>query len=202
MSGGTRKETESALVTRALGFPLDFERDGKGLPRSLAARQTAHRVAVEWIPKVSDDNLKEMLYRLLIDKEARPVAFQLALRDFCAIPQTQRGNLLRWVVGAALAAMSSSEDAALLKQLVADRRYGIGRQELVLKLSTLLDPAESLTLGRSLLDDPDVRLHALNCISKSARKGSEEARRALQEVSTSNDSFLQKEATKRLKKLE
>lgn len=116
---------------------------------------------LDWVPKLEDPVLKEMVVRALAVKWARPLAGPILISEFLR-PSNSDDNL-KWAIGNALEVVA---DKSLVDQIVAiclDQTHGTTRQMLVLCLGRMKTVASTECLIR-LLDDPTVQLHAIGAL--------------------------------------
>ena len=142
---------ESLADLRHSGFPY-----GEAVP-----------VLLKWLADVNDPKLKDEIVRALSVPWAKPQATVPLIHEFRRVQSSDdpHGMGLRWTIGNALNVVFDDASFGDLVDIATDRRYGSGRQMVVLGLgkSKNLDAANVLV---RLLDDPEVNGHALKALRK------------------------------------
>ncbi|WP_370290218.1 HEAT repeat domain-containing protein [Nocardioides sp.] len=161
--------------------------------------QDAVPVLASWLPRVTDFGLHESLLRALTVPFAKQAALQPVIDDFT---RTYTGSEaidieLRWVAGNALEVLWQDTAFDQLRDLCVATRWGRARQMVVLGMgkSKHLDAADTLI---GLLDDDDVRLHAVQALRKLRPAA---AREPLARLRDHHDGVMRKEIDKTLAKL-
>lgn len=120
---------------------------------------------VEWLPRVSNRDVKEDIVRALSVKWAkRTAAAPLLVAEF-ERAEDPTGAGLRWAIGNALEVLASDEIADDMIRLATDRNYGRAREMVVVGLGKLKD-ARVLDVLVNLLTDEDVVGHAVMALGK------------------------------------
>ena len=116
---------------------------------------------VECLREVRHPSVKEGIVRSLTIRAARGIADDALLHEF----RNSDDDLYRWTVGHALRTVLSPKDYRIIIDLVKERRYGSGRQELVDKLGYVNKP-EVVTTLLDMLEDDDVMGHAIGALAR------------------------------------
>ncbi len=148
---------------------------------------------IEWLPRVSNPDVKADVVRALSVKWAKPAAIPVLLREF----ERAEDDQLRWAIANALEVVADDSAFDEIAAWAADRRYTDARQMLVLALGHMRNPAAfDVLLG--LLNDETVAGHAVMGLGnlRDAR-----ARSALEPFLNSDRKWVRGEARKALKKL-
>jgi hypothetical protein len=155
---------------------------------------TATPVLLDWLPRVSDRGLKEVIVRHLRNPAAKGVATYVLMSEFAE----SEDDGLRWVLADALQYVATAEQRTLLIPLARERRYGIGRQMLFEAIGRL-KTAEAVEAARRGLCDPDVALHAGAAFRRLV--SADEAEAAFRALVTDSDRNVAKAAERNLKRL-
>ncbi|MEU8895752.1 hypothetical protein [Nocardia sp. NPDC048505] len=140
--------------------------------------------------------LREALIRSLIVKEAKNTAALPALLAQFDLYDRIAPNVL-WAAGYALAWLAPAGYYDRIAPLAADRRYGLGRRELILWLGKSRNP-EATAIILDQLDDPAVATAALQALARRKPAG---VRGVVEPYLNSADSEIRKQARKALDKL-
>jgi hypothetical protein len=163
-------------------------------------------ILLEWLPRVEDQVLREVIARSLGFPEAPPGTGAGLVAEFQRQPKSEDWMSTKWAVGSALAEVADPDVADDLIDLLRDRRHGRARQMLCMALRRTKDPRAPDVL-KELLDDPDVAGHAILELRLLGPKSSlphlQASKAALQ--SLANDvrasSFARKQAARALERL-
>lgn len=153
------REARELLAALAQVAPIEGLND-------LVKKKTSRKhlpTLIEWLSnKARHPHTRDMIARGLTERKAGAEVFA-ALRDaFVREPNPA----VRWTLGNALAVVAEdAEQFATLSALAREPRYGIGRQMLVLSLAEAPDPDPYVDLLVDLLEDPDVRGHAVKALA-------------------------------------
>lgn len=155
--------------------------------------QAAIPILVRWLPKISNEQVKESLVRTLSVPWAKPEAVQPLIAEFqrTDVPQSDE---LRWAIANGLAVTA---DDAVLDQLVAlvtDRKYGRAREMLALALGNCRDP-RAVEVLIALLAEEQLAGHAVMALGK-LRSGI--ARSRIQDLLRHPKAWVRTEARKAL----
>ena len=160
-------------------------------------------VLLDWLEHVDERvaeadrrRLRDGLIRALTVPSARPQAAPLMI-DLFKRADDPTGFGERWVIGNALGVVADDSYVDELAALASDRRYGKGRQMLVLGLARFRDP-RIVPLLIDLLDDDDVVGHAAEALG---RLKAVEARPALEPLLADERPVVRREAKKALAKI-
>jgi HEAT repeat protein len=138
-----------------------------GLFSSIAPTSFDHEAAapilVEWLPRVSDRDVKETIARSLTGvRTARAEAALALVIEFRNSPATDELGA-KWAYANALATLADEKIADDLVELVRDRRHGRARQMLCGALKRTKDPRMPQVLIEAI-DDDDVAGHAISAL--------------------------------------
>jgi HEAT repeat protein len=142
-------------------------------------------ILVKWLPKVREFGLKETLLRNLAVKFAKP-ALEPVIDAFESMDTSvdPTGFQLRWAAGNTIEVLWDDRSFDRLLQIATDPSYGRGREMVVLGMGKSKRPEAVPTLIE-LLDDPEVRVPAVNALRKlkppEARQPLERLRSAVEE---------------------
>jgi HEAT repeat protein len=120
-------------------------------------------ILLRWLPKIDDKRVRESIVRSVTgEREARANGGAQAMIDeFRRSADDSDG--LAWVAGNALSTLAGPSDADAIIDLLRDRRFGSGRQELCFALRRTKDPRTPQVLVE-LLDDDEVNGHAISAL--------------------------------------
>lgn len=118
-------------------------------------------VLLKWLPLMTNRDVKEDIIRTLSAPWARSEVLPVFLNDF----QSTEDESIRWVIGNGLRLLAKKSDFEALDRLARERRFGTGRQMIVLALGRMKDPRAVDTL-MCLLDDPQVAMMAIMALGK------------------------------------
>jgi HEAT repeat protein len=165
-------------------------------------------VLIEWLPRVRDPFLKEVIVRSLTGEPAAEGAGSRALVDeFRQTPSTDgKWSSVKWAIGDALATLADASVADDLLDLVRDKSHGSARERLCDALARTKDPRAPDALIEAL-DDPDLAGHAISALRRLGPKSSlphlERARPKLERLvdDPSATPFARKQAAAALERL-
>lgn len=157
-AAGVRTEDFGLFASGAVETTFD---DGRAVP-----------ALVEWLPRVRDPVLKEIVVRSLAgQKEARPEGGRALVAEFRRLPSTDEWLSVKWAIGDALATVADETLAEALLTLVQDRSHERARERLCDALVRTKDSrAPDALIG--LLDDPEVAGHAISALRSLGPKSS------------------------------
>jgi HEAT repeat protein len=124
---------------------------------------------LEWLPKITNEHVKESIVRHLKTRSAKRIATTPLIREFNAA----RSPGYQWVVGDALTYVASKDQYDSLVELAADRGHGEGRSALV----GMLWRVKTMNADRIIfdaLDDPPSARAAMSALRR--RVGNAQAR--------------------------
>ncbi|WP_194819884.1 HEAT repeat domain-containing protein [Nocardia sp. XZ_19_385] len=167
---------------------------------------TAVPILIDWLAHLDQKmpgpeeglkkGLRETLIRALIVKEAKNTdALPTLLAQFDQYEKLSPSVL--WAAGYALAWLAPATYYDRIAPLAADRRYGLGRRELILWLGKSRNP-QAITIILDQLDDPLVATAALQALARRKPVG---VRGLVEPYLDSDDSEIRKQARKALGKL-
>ncbi|MBL4637474.1 MAG: HEAT repeat domain-containing protein [Kofleriaceae bacterium] len=110
-------------------------------------------ILTKWLPDVTYKELHSDIVECLHTR----VAFSALVIEF------SRDDIDRWVVGNAIAKQLRPKDFGVVKPLLA-KKYGDGRQMLVLRMGRMKGAADVVGVLMDLLDDGDVVLYAIGAL--------------------------------------
>jgi HEAT repeat protein len=192
-------EEEDKLVTAALnrlGMDVANVFDLMKWKEPYAA---AVPVLLEYLPRVQDQSIKETIVRALTVKEARGKADAALVAEFRAVPAGPAANVgLKWAIANALAIIGTDAVFADLVELLKDKQHGKSREMLAVALGNMKNPAAADVLIESLNDD-EVAGHAVMALGKLK---AQKARRQIERFLNHPKSWVRKEASKALARLD
>lgn len=193
-----RNQLDAAPILEALrasGFAVDGIAD---LFNKKLNYQDAIPILVEWLPRVSNADVKEDIVRALSVKWAKGTsAASLLLAEF-ERAEDPSGSGLRWAIGNALAVLANDQIADGMIQLATNREYGIARQMVVVGLGKLKDPRVVEVLVNLLMDE-EVAGHAVMALGRLRAK---EARASIEPLLEHPKTWIRKEAKKALARID
>jgi hypothetical protein len=122
--------------------------------------EQAAPILMEWLPRVEDQILREVIARSLGYRSAPPGTAVALLAEFRRQPTSEDWMSTKWAVGSALAEVADASVTDDVIELLRDRRHGRARQMLCEALRRTKD-ARAPAVLLELLDDPDVAGHAI-----------------------------------------
>jgi HEAT repeat protein len=165
-------------------------------------------VLIEWLPRVRDPFLKEVIVRSLTGEAAAAGYGARALvAEFREMPSTEEWSSVKWAVGDALATLADAGVADDLLELVRDQTHGKARERLCDALARTKDPRAPDALIAAL-DDPELAGHAISALRRLGPKASlphlERARPRLERLVEDSGAtpLARKQATAALARLE
>jgi hypothetical protein len=120
-------------------------------------------VLVDWLPRVSDPALKDAVVRSLAGQSGRHRFGAAALIHEFTDPR--HSPSLRWSVGNALASVAGPNDGPGIRALLADARWGEGRQMLCDAIVRTKDPA-GVNVLLTLVGDDTIAGHAISALRR------------------------------------
>jgi hypothetical protein len=127
-------------------------------------------ILIDWLPRVDDPRLKEVMARSLTGQRgAQGAGAQRLIAEFRR-PDYAEHEALRWAIANALATLAGPADADDIIDLLRDRRYGKARQMLCDALARTRDPRRDDVLVALIADD-DVAGHAILALRRISRRG-------------------------------
>ena len=160
-----RNRVDAAPVVEALrsaGFTVESIAD---LFNKKLSYRDAIPILLDWLPKISNSDVKESIVRALSVKWARHTSASRLLLDEFEQADDPTGSGLRWAIGNALEVLASNEIADSMIALATNRAYGTAREMIVAGLGKLKDPRVTDVLV-NLLDDDEVVGHAVIALGK------------------------------------
>jgi hypothetical protein len=165
-------------------------------------------VLVEWLPRVHDPVVKEIVIRSLTGrKEAKGAGGRALVEEFRRLPSSDEWLSAKWAIGDALATLADASLADDLLELVGDKRHGSARERLCDALARTKDSRAPDALI-ALLDDPEVAGHAISALRGLGPKSSlphlERARAKLERLADDSGAapMTRKQAKAALERLE
>jgi len=131
----------------------------------LVQTKTEYRSAVpillRWLPRISDQQVKNDIVRTLSVPWARPAAAPVLIDEFQKVDDAQ----LKWSIANGLAVVADDTVFEDILRLAQDPGTGKARQMLVLALGNMEDP-RAINVLMGLLDDEPVVGHAIMALGK------------------------------------
>ncbi len=194
LAAANTNEADAAPVVNALqaaGFPVGTIAD---LFNKKLNYRNAIPILVEWLPRVSNRDVKEDIVRALSVKWA-VAAGPLLVAEF----RRAADDLgLGWAIGSALETIANDEIADALLELAMNPAYGRAREMVVLGLAKLKDERVGSVL-LNLLGDDEVVGHATIALGKQASKA---ARPQIEPLLKHPKAWVRKEARKALSRID
>ncbi len=158
--------------------------------------QVAIPLLLDWLPRVSNLDVKETLVRALTVKWAKPIAAIPLIEEFQNAPMSAES--FKWAIGNALSVVADDSVFDEIVALVQDKRHGRAREMLAVALGNMKNPkAVEVLIG--LLDDEEVAGHALSALRKLAPP---EAREAIEPFVDHPKTWIRNEAKRALEKID
>jgi HEAT repeat protein len=138
------------------GFPIQSIADlfDKGLDYHAAVP-----ILLDWLPRVSNRDVKEDIVRALSVKWAKPHAARALISEFHRAQDTS-GDDIRWAIGNALEVVADDSVFDELVEIVQDRRCGRARQMVAVALGNVKRP-EAVEVLLGLLNDDEILGHVI-----------------------------------------
>jgi hypothetical protein len=124
-------------------------------------QRAALPVLLDLLPSLTDAKVVAAAARHLRQRAARPTAFVPLLGAYERWA-TNTDLDTGWALGDALVTAATTQNAAALFHLAVKREYGKSRQMIVYQLWRFRSEPETQHVLASLLEDPDVSLHAIS----------------------------------------
>ena len=119
---------------------------------------------IEWLPRVNNLKVKEMIVRALSVPAAKPAAALALISEFERAPPHHASGL-KWAIGNALSVVADDTVFERLAELVTDKGHGKAREMLAVALGNMKD-SRAVELLIQLLDDEEVAGHAVIALGK------------------------------------
>lgn len=126
--------------------------------------RAAMPILIDALPSLTDPKLVEAVAGHLRRKWARPAAFDSLLSAFRE--WATEDALTGWQLGDALGTTATLGHVDHLIEVSLDRRFGMARQMVVLSLGRFSKAPGVTDAALSLIEDPDVALHAMKTVQK------------------------------------
>lgn len=152
---------------------------------------------IQWLPKVSNSNIKESIVRALSVRWARPIAAAPLIKEFRAASDL-KGDGIKWAIANALSVVADGSVLESLVSLVRDKRHGKSREMLALALANMRSDAVLPVLSELLEDEP-VAGHAIMALGKLKAQS---ARPLIEPFLQHKEAWVRKEAKKALAKID
>jgi hypothetical protein len=151
-AAGVRSEDFGLFISGPRETTFDYER--------------ATPVLIEWLPRVRDPVLKEIVVRSLTgEKAAEGTGARALISEFKELPNTEEWHSVKWAIGDALATLAGPSLADDLLELLRDGRHGSARQRLCDALARTKDERAPDALI-ALLDESDLAGHAISALRR------------------------------------
>lgn len=193
----TINKRDSAPVLSDLaevGFQLEWVSDlySKGY-----LYKDAIPILLDWLPRIDNLDVKEMIVRALSVTWAKPIAAPVLIREFLQ-SKTEPDTGLRWTIANALSVVADDSVYDEIVNLVRDPQYGRAREMLAVSLSNMKNPeVEGVLID--LLSDEVVVGHAIIALGKLR---SQKAYQKIKHFLKHPKSWVRKEAKKALNRIE
>ena len=179
-----REENKAMIITglRQRGYSINSIND---LMRLSSKERKLIPFLTGLLERFTDENDKEFIVRCLGVKGFREIISKL-LEEF----KTAKGNSYRWAI---VNSINIIHDMTIEQELIAlseNKKYGTGRQMLVLSLGCYKTDS-SIKCLRGLLQDEEVRGHALRALGKC---GNSEVLPDIEKYCDSDNRWIRKEA--------
>lgn len=162
-------------------------------PNFDAAR--AMPVLLEWLPRVTNEKLREAVVRHLAIKTRDGLVAEALIEEY----RRPGSANYKWVVGDTLAFVCDKRHFSVITDLAADASYGMGRQPLVGMLWRIKTPAADEILLNALAD-PDTALAAMSALRR--RFGNAAARQHITSLLQHPDQRVREAASKQLRRID
>ena len=144
---------------------------------------------------INHRRLKDGIIRALGVKEAKGVAGSVLLKEFKRLPEEMQS--LGWVIGNAFRVVLTKDELDEVIEIAKNSKYGSNRQNFLTAMAKFKDDrVENLLI--ELLNDDDVRVHAIEALGIMKSK---KAKPLLEGLVEHSDSLVRKESAKALKKI-
>jgi hypothetical protein len=147
-------------------------------------------VLLQWLPRISDLQVKEDIVRSLSVPWAKPTAAPALIKELRKTTNTE----LRWTIANGLAVVADDSVFEDVVGLVQDESLGKAREMLALALGNMQDP-RAVAVLMDLLEDKQVVGHAIKALGK---LGAHSAQSRLKELTGHPIEWVRKEAKKAL----
>lgn len=145
---------------------LDYRVETLGDLRHLGKPwKSALPVLLRWLPIADDPGVKEDLVRCLSVPWVGNTATDRLIEEFRKAAGTDPASALAWTIGNALSIVNVKGFERQIIELCRNPRYGLARQMLVLGLGRFRT-SEAEETAVELLNDEDVKLHAISALGK------------------------------------
>ena len=179
-----REENKAMIITglRKRGYSINSIND---LMRLSSKERELIPFLTGLLERFPDENDKEFIVRCLGVKGFREIISKL-LEEF----KTAKGNSYRWAIANSINIINDMTIEQELITLSENKKYGTGRQMLVLSLGCYKTDS-SIKCLRGLLQDEEVRGHALRALGKC---GNSEVLPDIEKYCDSDNRWIRKEA--------
>ncbi len=150
------------------------------------------------LPDLSDPEVIEATVRSLSTRYAKPAAAPALIKLFRETPAEEA--TLKWAIGNALSTVCDRSHTEPLAEFAKNEGHGRARQMIVLRLGYFREDPGVTELLLSLLDDPEVALHAMSALR--TQIGAEEARRHIAPLVEAESPQIAQAATRELRKID
>jgi hypothetical protein len=162
-------------------------------PNFDAAR--AMPVLLEWLPRVTNEKLREAMVRHLAIKTRDGLVAEALIEEY----RRPGSANYKWVVGGTLAFVCDKRHFSAITDLAADTSYGMGRQPLAGMLWRIKTPAADEILLNALAD-PDTALTAMPALRR--RFGNAAARQHIASLLQHPDPRVHGAASQQLRRID
>jgi len=152
-------------------------------------------ILLQWLPKVTDDRIKEGIIRALTVKEARGIAAKPLIREF---EESKDLYGAKWAAGNALSVVADDSVFGDLTRLARDKRHGKAREMVVVALGNMKNP-RAVDVLVELLEDDEAAGHAIIALGKLKAK---KARSYIEPFLSHPQQWIRTEAKRALAKID
>lgn len=145
---------------KGFGFKVETLADLRRQPRDYT---DAVPVLLYWLTKVENKVVKEEIVRCLTLKKAPPIVSATLVGEFL----NSDDRFLKWAIGNALFVVADKSVLPEMLAIAQDQHHGTARQMIVMAFGRFPEENVFETL-LALLEDPDVRGHAVIALGKLA----------------------------------
>jgi hypothetical protein len=157
--------------------------------------EAAAPILIEWLPRTSNEYVKETIVRRLRTPAAKKLATETLVVEFTRV----RHEGVKWVIGDVLAYVADKSQHPALVELAADPRHGRSRQMLI-DMLWRLETARADEVLLAAIKDPDVTRHAISALRR--RLGNEAVRPHIAALVDHPDGHVRDVARHQLKRID
>ncbi len=176
-----------------LGYHIDSLADLRHQGR---VWKSALPTLLRWLPLVDEPGVKEDIIRCLSVPWIGNEATARFIEEFKE--SASRCPIMAWTIGNALSVVGVGGFEDQIIELAANPAYGVARQMIVMRLDRLGNSHKAEEVALNLLEDPDVKLHAVIALGKMKSKRSLPE---LKKLLTDKKTVIRREARKAIAKI-